>query len=271
MLDIDRPGAPDVRTRTPRAAWISPALHLAVAVIVGVAARPDSEPAPTRPDDRPPPRQLVWLERDGPERGGGKRADGKLAPARRAEGLGQERVHIPAARPRSFAPKPAPEPPPPPPQEITIPVLPEVSGLRDVPGTISEVSVTLTAGGGPDRSAGSGPGDGSGLDAGRGGNQGGGWRGPGSGLEPPQLIRQVRPNYTSSALQARVRGVVVMDAVVMPDGSVGDVKIVRSLDSTFGLDQEAIKALKQWRFRAAKRAGNTIAMLVSVEMLFELR
>jgi protein TonB len=81
----------------------------------------------------------------------------------------------------------------------------------------------------------------------------------------------VRPNYTNAALQARVRGLVVLDAVVLPDGSVGEVKIVRSLDQRFGLDEEAIKAVKQWRFRPARRAGGPIAMLVSVEMMFELR
>ena len=81
----------------------------------------------------------------------------------------------------------------------------------------------------------------------------------------------MRPNYTSPALQARVQGVVVMDAVVLPDGSVGEVKIVRSLDGRFGLDEEALKAVKQWRFRPAARAGRPIAMLVSVEMMFELR
>ena len=62
-----------------------------------------------------------------------------------------------------------------------------------------------------------------------------------------------------------------MDAIVLPDGSVGAVKIVRSLDPRFGLDQEAMKAVKQWRFRPAARGGKPIAMLVSVEMLFELR
>jgi protein TonB len=104
-----------------------------------------------------------------------------------------------------------------------------------------------------------------------GGNIGGGRRGPGGSLVSPEVIKQVRPNYTSSALQARVRGLVIMDAVVLADGSVGDVKVVRSLDRTFGLDDEAIKAVKQWRFRPGKRSGDPVPMMVSVEMVFELR
>jgi TonB family protein len=46
---------------------------------------------------------------------------------------------------------------------------------------------------------------------------------------------------------------------------------VRSLDSTFGLDQEAIKAAKQWRFRPGTRFGEPVAVLVTIELTFTLR
>jgi protein TonB len=124
---------------------------------------------------------------------------------------------------------------------------------------------------GPGTNPGAGEGErGTGLGHGPGHHAG---FGPGSGgnLTPPELIRQLRPNYTSAALQARLRGIVVMDVVVQADGSVGDVKIVRSLDPIYGLDQEAIKAVRQWRFRPGSRAGKPVPMLVTVEMVFELR
>ena len=76
---------------------------------------------------------------------------------------------------------------------------------------------------------------------------------------------------TSDAMRAKVQGVVVLECVVRPDGSVGDVQIVRSLDSTFGLDQEAIKAAKQWRFQPGSRMGEPVPVLISIELTFTLR
>jgi TonB family protein len=58
---------------------------------------------------------------------------------------------------------------------------------------------------------------------------------------------------------------------VKPDGSVGDVKVVRSLDSTFGLDHEAMKAARDWRFRPGMRQGEPVAVLVTIELTFTLR
>ncbi len=51
----------------------------------------------------------------------------------------------------------------------------------------------------------------------------------------------------------------------LPDGSVGGAHIVRSLDSTFGLDEEAIKAVKQWRFRPGMRIGEAVPVEIVVE------
>jgi protein TonB len=57
----------------------------------------------------------------------------------------------------------------------------------------------------------------------------------------------------------------------MPDGTVGNVQITKSLDSTFGLDQEAIKAAKQWRFKPGMRQGEPVPVLVTIELTFTLR
>ena len=69
------------------------------------------------------------------------------------------------------------------------------------------------------------------------------------------MLREVKPQYTSDAMRAKVQGTVLLECVVRPDGTVGDVQILRSLDATFGLDQEAIKAAKQWRFAPGTRLG----------------
>jgi protein TonB len=81
----------------------------------------------------------------------------------------------------------------------------------------------------------------------------------------------VKPQYTSDAMRAKVQGTVLLECVVRPDGSVGDVQILRSLDGVFGLDQEAIKAAKQWRFAPGTRLGEPVPVLVTIELTFTLR
>ena len=64
----------------------------------------------------------------------------------------------------------------------------------------------------------------------------------------PQLVRDAKPDYTAGAMRAKVQGVVVLECVVLPDGTIGNITIIKSLDKVFGLDQEAVKAARQWRF-----------------------
>jgi len=72
-------------------------------------------------------------------------------------------------------------------------------------------------------------------------------------------------------MRAKVQGVVKLEGVVLADGTVGDVKVTRTLDSIFGLDQEAMKAAKQFRFVPGTRFGEPVAVLVSFEIEFTLR
>jgi TonB family protein len=57
----------------------------------------------------------------------------------------------------------------------------------------------------------------------------------------------------------------------LPDGTVGAVKIINSIDTLHGLDEEAIKAAKQWRFSPGLRFGAPVAVLVKIELTFTLR
>jgi periplasmic protein TonB len=158
-------------------------------------------------------------------------------------------------------------------QEVDLPTVPESTGLTNLPGAVTALVTPETGsrgpGDGPAVGSARGPGYGEG-DVGRGLNRGPGGPGDG-GIEPPVVIKQVKPAYTTAALQARIQGAVLMDVVVLPDGSVGDVRIIRSLDREKGLDEEAIKAVKQWRFRPGTRLGRPIPVLVSVELTFTLR
>ena len=94
---------------------------------------------------------------------------------------------------------------------------------------------------------------------------------PGNGVTLPLLIKEVKPAYTSDAMRAKIQGTVLLECVVRPDGTVTDIQVLRSLDPTFGLDQEAIKAARQWRFRPGMRLGEPVPVLVTIELTFTLR
>ena len=91
------------------------------------------------------------------------------------------------------------------------------------------------------------------------------------GVTPPRLIKEVKPTYPSAAMRARVQGVVVLECIVEPDGSVGPARILRSLDTVYGLDEEALKTIAKWRFAPAKRDGTPVRTAVKIEMAFTIR
>jgi protein TonB len=94
---------------------------------------------------------------------------------------------------------------------------------------------------------------------------------PGNGVTLPVVIKQVKAVYTQEAMDAHIEGTVGLEVVVRADGAVGDVKVARSLDSTYGLDQEAVKAMKQWQFKPGTKDGKAVAVQVDVEINFTLK
>jgi TonB family protein len=83
---------------------------------------------------------------------------------------------------------------------------------------------------------------------------------------PPKLLRRVEPGYTDAARNARVRGVVVVEAVVSDAGVVTEVKVLTSLG--YGLDEKAIEAVKQWKFDPARRDGRPVSASLKAEVAF---
>jgi protein TonB len=94
---------------------------------------------------------------------------------------------------------------------------------------------------------------------------------PGEGVILPVLVRSVRPNYTSEAMKQRIEGTVTLDTVVRADGSVGDVSVAQSLDSVYGLDHEAVKAVKQFEFKPGMKDGKPVAVRVQIAVRFSLK
>jgi protein TonB len=90
-----------------------------------------------------------------------------------------------------------------------------------------------------------------------------------AGLKPPVAISEVKPVYTPEAKQAKIQGQVGLSCVVLPDGSVGDVNVVGSLDP--GLDEQAIKAARQWRFKPGTKDGRPVPVRIELDFTFTLR
>lgn len=94
---------------------------------------------------------------------------------------------------------------------------------------------------------------------------------PGNGVTLPVVTKQVKAVYTQQAMDARIEGTVGLEVVVKSDGMVGDVKIARSLDPTYGLDDQAVKAMKQWQFKPGTKDGKPVAVQVDVMINFTLK
>jgi protein TonB len=123
------------------------------------------------------------------------------------------------------------------------------------------------AGGG--RGSGVGNGQGSGIDEGLGGGTGGGPFRIGAGIQPPRIIREVKPLYSDEARRLGVAGEVLLDVVVQRDGRVGTVRLLRGLRPD--LNERAIEAVRQWIFSPAIRNGSPVDVLVEVAVEFNIR
>jgi TonB family protein len=132
---------------------------------------------------------------------------------------------------------------------------PSGSGTGGLPGT--------------GRGAGMGEGDGAGIGPGSGGGTGGGPYRPGSGVDAPRVIREVRALYTDEARRRGIEGDVVLELIVTQAGTVDRVRVVRGLGA--GLDQSAIAAVKQWRFEPARRQGAPVDVVVDISIEFRMR
>jgi periplasmic protein TonB len=207
---------------------------------------------------------FIFLDKPKPGPGGGGGGRPKdPEPPRKAE--------IVAAKPPDV--KPIPKPADVPMPEVIVPVQ-TPQAVVTLPGALTQIDSTVgTGAGGGGKGNGIGTGNGNGVGSGEGGGFGGGVYNIGNGVTSPVLIREVKPNYTGDAMRAKLQGVVEMEAVVLPDGTVdaNRIKITRSLDSTFGLDQQAVIAVRQWRFRPGTYKGQPVPVLVNVELTFTLR
>ena len=91
----------------------------------------------------------------------------------------------------------------------------------------------------------------------------------GNGVSVPKVIKQVMPSLTPEAMRAKTKGTVLLAAVVREDGTVTDVTVTRSsFAAKYGMDDEAVKAARQWIFSPGMKDGKPVAVAVSIEMAF---
>ena len=268
-------------------------VHLAILAGVLWLSSGTTETAPAAEPKEPT--RMVFLVTPGPGGGGGGGGLRNPLPPRKVERKGpdRKRVTVPAVKPERVLAARRVEPPRPTPAAIPEPkpvekapeplasrvlVAPVVAAApdnRDRDGAIEKAKNTDSQGSGAGGGAGTGQGTGngeglgSGIGDGSGGGTGGGPFRPGSGIEPPRLLREVKADYTDEARRRGITGDVVMEIVVRRDGGVGDVKILQGLGA--GLNERAVAAVRQWRFSPARRRGEAVDVVVEVAVEFTLR
>jgi TonB family protein len=289
-------GRSDAERRAGLPAFASSAFHAGViAVALWLSAGTDTAAVDEAPRA---PTRLVFIMSPGPGGGGGGGGLRNPLPAPRVQRRGPQRprVSVPAVTPKPVvttrrevetpkdptpivtpAPRPIERPPDPLPSRVLVaPVVAAAAGTREREGVVDRAGDTAASqGSGIGGGAGSGQGSGSGQDLGAGigdgsgGGTGGGPYRPGSGIEAPRLLREVKAEYTDEARRRGVTGDVVLEIVVRRDGSVGTVSVLQGLGA--GLDQRATAAVRQWRFDPARLRGAAVDVIVEVAVEFTLR
>jgi protein TonB len=244
----------------------------------GLTLLPTPPPVPV--EEKPfDPSQLVWANVPGPGGGGGGGGNQMKEPPAQMQTKPIDKIAVPIAKPTpQTPPKEIPKQTPELTVALNVPVKPMDAGAIAQVGTIDAPSAPtvsqgsgVSGGSGTGSGTGSGPGRGSGLGDGEGGGTGGGAYQIGNGVLPPELIHRTSPQYTAEAMRAKIQGVSLLSGIVGVDGTLQDIRVSRSLDGTFGLDQEAIKCVRQWRFRPGTRQGRAVPVYVTIEVAFNLR
>jgi len=115
-----------------------------------------------------------------------------------------------------------------------------------------------------------GSGSGGGLGPGEGGGTGGGaFRAGVNGVGMPTCIYCPDPQYSDEARKAKYQGVVVLMVIITLDGRATNIQVAKS--PGLGLDEKAIEAVRQWKFRPAIGPnGKSVPTQVPIEVIFRL-
>lgn len=113
-----------------------------------------------------------------------------------------------------------------------------------------------------------GMGHGIGAGPGSGGGYGGGLMSVGGGVSAPVLVHSVSPEFTEAARQANFQGSVSIQLIVDAQGNPQNVHVVRR--AGLGLDEKAVEAVRQYKFRPAMYQGHAVAVQIIIDVDFHL-
>jgi protein TonB len=152
--------------------------------------------------------------------------------------------------------------------EPTIEVQQDVKMASSIPqiGVANSPIVGMSLGNGSGTGLGSG--NGSGLGPGSGGNTGGGPKHIGGGISSPIPIYTVEPEFSEEARKAKVAGNVLVNLWVGTDGLPSHVHVIRGVG--MGLDEKAVEAVKQYRFKPAMENGKPVLVELNIEVNFQI-
>ena len=152
--------------------------------------------------------------------------------------------------------------------EPTVEVQKDVKMATNLPnfGVPNSPLVGMSMGNGS--GTGLGAGNGSGIGPGSGGNIGGGPRRIGGGVSAPILIFSVEPEFSEEARKAKVAGNVLVNLWVDTNGNPSHVHVIRGVG--MGLDEKAVEAVKQYKFKPAMENGKPVLVELNVEVNFQI-
>jgi len=150
----------------------------------------------------------------------------------------------------------------------TIDVQPDLKMATPLPqiGMTNAPAVGVSMGDGD--GSGIGSGSGNGMGPGSGGNTGGGVREVGGGVSAPVEIYKVDPEFSEEARKAKLSGSVFVNLWVDQSGKPTHVRVLRGLG--MGLDEKAVEAVKQFRFKPAMENGKPVTVELNIEVTFHI-
>jgi TonB family protein len=156
------------------------------------------------------------------------------------------------------------------PPDVKLPDCPSCLNFGDPLARIGPPSNGPGSGGGIGSGSGGGVGSGKGggFGPGEGGGVGGGVFRVGGGVTAPTLLFKKEPEYSEEARKAKYQGTVTLYVEVDPSGKATNIRVLHSLG--LGLDEKAIDAVRQWKFRPGMKDGKAVTVQASIEVNFRL-
>jgi len=156
------------------------------------------------------------------------------------------------------------------PKDIPLPdaAMPDLGLPSSLQARLASNGTGVGAGMGSGRNGGVGSGDGGGYGPGSGGGEGGGVYHVGGGVSAPVVTYAVDPEYSDEARRAKYTGIVMVSLVVDAQGLPEHVHVARSLG--MGLDERAIEAVRQYKFKPAMYQGKPVPVAVQIEVNFQI-